>query len=326
MMSDSITRNFQQLGVPLVNQQWSWGAANERAVVLRAWQDQAHLDADGILNALIWQDWWAKGPSGRKSPGGTERLRQISEIEAGKPCFVVIITDRWEGKEDPKRNIIPSPNRPIFQAGAVRRDPNGNIWVELIHRFKEISEAAKEIAGLEPFKAKVINRTDEPPLEVQRETFYRVYDHFLRMDEFDWSIKYNPFETFLHNTRMVCEWPVVGITRGALTRLRENNWEMKREVVRGHLMSRQERGRRLFGDEDRIPYEEAFDFYCKNDETVLVLARGENGRDGTDHWSDVIPLPRSLFGWRTGMAVYLRRDRKEYLQNLAAEYSLGVAA
>ena len=125
---------------------------------------------------------------------------------------------------------------------------------------------------------------------------------------------------------MLCEWPVVGITRGALVRLQENRWELKREVVRGHVMPRRERGRRLFGDEDRVPYDEAFDFYCKNDETVLVLAKGENGNDGTDHWSEVIPLPRSLFGWRTGMAVYLRKDRKQHLQKLAMELGLERAA
>ena len=325
-MSDSITRNFEQLGVPLVNRQWSWGASNERAVVLRAWQDQARLDANGTLNALVWKEWWIKGPSGRTSPGGTERLRQLDEIEAGKPCYVVIITDRWEGKEDPRRSIVPSSARPMFRAGAVRRDPNGDAWIELVHRFTHISEAKHEISNLEAHKVKAVRTTDEPSPEEQRATFYRVYDHFLRMEDFDWSIKYNPFETFLHNTRMICEWPVVGITEGALARLQANNWETRREVVRGHVMSRQERGRLLFGDEDRVPYDEAFDFYCNNDETVLVLAKGENGNDGTDHWSEVIPLPRSLFGWRTGMAVYLRRDRKQYLQKLAADHGLGGAA
>lgn len=322
-MSDSITMNFQQLGVPLRNQQWSWGSSNDRAVVLRAWQDQARMDPNGTLSALVWQDWWMKGPSGRISLGGKERLRQIVEIEAGKPCYIVIITDRWKGNQDPKRSIIPSSDRPIFRAGEIRRDPNGEIWIELTHRFTDIKEVKQEIVNLKAHEAKAHRADDEPSLDDQRKTFYRVYDHFLRMDDFDWSIKYHPFENFLHNTKKICEWPVVGITKNALAQLKANDWETRREVVRGHMMSRQERGRRLFSDEDRVPYDEAFNFYCKNDETILVLAKGENGKQGIEHWSEVITLPRSLFGWRTGMAVYLRRDRKQYLQKLAAENSSG---
>lgn len=325
-MSKSITKTFEQLGVPLVNQNWSWGASNDRVVVLRAWKDQARMDTQGALNVLVWQDWWSKGSSGRVSLGGKERLRHLKETEAGKPCYVVIISDRWDGKEDPKRSIVPSSSRPIFRAGTLQRDANGEVRIGLTQRFTDLNEARQEIASAKTSDGMAMKMTDEPPLEHQREIFYRVYDHFLQMDDFDWSVRYNPFETFLHNTKMICEWPVVGITKGALVRLQENNWETRREVVRGHVMSRKERGRRLFGIENRVSYEEAFEFYCENDETVLVLAKGENGIDGTDHWSEVIPLPRSLFGWRTGMAIYLRRDRKQYLQKLAANTGLVAAS
>lgn len=34
-MSDSITESFIKLKIPLVNKMWSWGARNDRVVVLR---------------------------------------------------------------------------------------------------------------------------------------------------------------------------------------------------------------------------------------------------------------------------------------------------
>jgi hypothetical protein len=98
-MSDSITKNFDQLGVPLINQNWSWGASNDAVVVLRAWQDQIKRLPDRTMLSLLWQDWWGKNSSGGVSLGGNERFRHLEEIKAGKPCLVILMHDKWGGRK-----------------------------------------------------------------------------------------------------------------------------------------------------------------------------------------------------------------------------------
>lgn len=39
----SISSLFTYLGMPLVNQRWSWGASNDKCVVLRVWQDDVRI-------------------------------------------------------------------------------------------------------------------------------------------------------------------------------------------------------------------------------------------------------------------------------------------
>jgi hypothetical protein len=151
-MSDSITKNFDQLGVPLINQNWSWGASNDAVVVLRAWQDHIKRLPDRTMLSLLWQDWWGKNSSGGVSLGGNERLRHLEEIKAGKPCFVVLMHDKWGGKKDPERSIIPSKNRAIFHAGDLLQDEDGTVWIELARRIKDISAARAEIREIEKLK------------------------------------------------------------------------------------------------------------------------------------------------------------------------------
>ena len=77
---DSISSLFTYLGMPLVNQRWSWGASNTDCVVLRVWQDERvkRENAIVILREL---------PNLIGLLGYKERERHIQEIRAGKPCF-----------------------------------------------------------------------------------------------------------------------------------------------------------------------------------------------------------------------------------------------
>ena len=80
---DSISSLFTYLGMPLVNQRWSWGVSNRNCVVLRVWQDERVKgeNATVILREL---------PNLIDRLGYKERELHIREIQAGKPCYLIM--------------------------------------------------------------------------------------------------------------------------------------------------------------------------------------------------------------------------------------------
>ena len=83
MSVDSITSLFAYLGMPLANQRWSWGASNANCVVLRVWQDERVRGQNAIV---IRREL----PSLMDRKGYKERDSHIQEIEAGKPCYLIM--------------------------------------------------------------------------------------------------------------------------------------------------------------------------------------------------------------------------------------------
>ena len=83
----SISSFFEQLGAPLANQRWAWGArrARDGAIFLRVWQDLKFVREDGIW-VLVYERWMEhKGVLGHQ-----ERGAQVAAIRAGAPCFLVM--------------------------------------------------------------------------------------------------------------------------------------------------------------------------------------------------------------------------------------------
>jgi len=80
---DSISSLFTYLGMPLVNQRWSWGASGLSCVVLRVWQDEG---VKGERAVVILQE----RPNLIDLRGYKERERHIQEIRAGKPCYLIM--------------------------------------------------------------------------------------------------------------------------------------------------------------------------------------------------------------------------------------------
>jgi hypothetical protein len=86
----SISRLFQQLGAPLANTRWSWGAVRpvDGAVFLRVWQDLKFVES-GLMHAEVDSD---RAPSVSTKPGHQERRRHIELIRSGARCYLVMCT------------------------------------------------------------------------------------------------------------------------------------------------------------------------------------------------------------------------------------------
>ncbi len=85
----SITAVFKELGAPLRNQRWSWGAESKDGfqIYLRVWEDE--IEADGnerFVNPLGWDD--------RARHGLNERERHVEQIRQGAEAFCIVCRAR----------------------------------------------------------------------------------------------------------------------------------------------------------------------------------------------------------------------------------------
>lgn len=87
MSKPTITQHFANLGAPLANPLWSWGAVrkSDGLVILRVWNDEK-LTIDGRLFRKL------ADPEFATSLGYAERLEHLEMIRGGKPGFMVIVT------------------------------------------------------------------------------------------------------------------------------------------------------------------------------------------------------------------------------------------
>ena len=110
--------------------------------MLRAWRDHTQKDLDGVRRNLIWRPRW----KGEKSPGVNERLNHIEEIKAGKPCYIILVTDANLGTGRP-RKIAPSKERRVFRCGGLLCE-NDTIKIELLNPHEYLAALKDEIASL----------------------------------------------------------------------------------------------------------------------------------------------------------------------------------
>lgn len=81
------------MGLARNNDQWSWGIATERFVILQVWKDEQipKMRAFPVLRGHQRQT-----DLGRCSRGLFERLRHLDEISAGKACYLQVL---WVDEE-----------------------------------------------------------------------------------------------------------------------------------------------------------------------------------------------------------------------------------
>lgn len=99
MATKPITQFFQDLKLPLKNARWSWGAQNERTILLRTWADEFSLRDKRVV---VLRE--PAGYQDRESYGLDERIRHVRTLWAGGVAgYSVIATAK--AKDLPKREI-----------------------------------------------------------------------------------------------------------------------------------------------------------------------------------------------------------------------------
>lgn len=114
---------------------------------------------------------------------------------------------------------------------------------------------------------------------------------------------YSGFEDWLHRT-IDENWRVVGVTRDAAAALIQSGFDMKL-VQRAHQMKRVDRYAAMIA----LPRDSQYDFYFEQDQVVLAT-RAENAKHGTEHWSEVLPLPPTDGHIGGSFRVYFTKTQK----------------
>ena len=126
----SISSFFSNLGAPLNNIWWSWGAVRESdgAIFLRVWQDRKRVENGQSLMMLTQRE---KYTDESKNAGWKERLRHVDQIRAGAKCYLVMC--RAKDVDASPRKIARWNDKEVFLGGALR-DMDGDVWIEIVER------------------------------------------------------------------------------------------------------------------------------------------------------------------------------------------------
>ena len=115
---------FANLGAPLNNVRWSWGAVR---------------NADGVVFLRVWQDgtkkinekryiWISDQNPAEGDLGASERLRHIKLVESGQSCYLVMCQAVDIGARP--REVQSFNAKEVFEAGEVLT-LEGSYWIEL---------------------------------------------------------------------------------------------------------------------------------------------------------------------------------------------------
>lgn len=116
-----------------------------------------------------------------------------------------------------------------------------------------------------------------------------LYNLYLMMREAPLTMhgRYRTFETAAVD---ICPWHIDSISVSALEHLVDK--QTAKGLKRGHRLARKQRGEELFGDGTAIMSQGAMlRFFFEND-CVTLITGDENVRDGIDHWSEQISVPK----------------------------------
>ena len=136
---DTLQQIYSFLGLIRANNLWSWGAANENAVVLQVWTDEIKKSDSGLFFIILknrGEDY--------QSSGYKERLEHIAQIQKGKNCFLLKCTAKDEGKSFP-REMKTFDSKTLFQtSNEIEIDEDGNQIIKALKRVS-LREAKRDI-------------------------------------------------------------------------------------------------------------------------------------------------------------------------------------
>lgn len=121
MATKPITQFFLDLKLPLKNARWSWGAQNEKALMLRTWADEFSSKEKRIV---VFRE--PAGYQERESYGLDERIRHLRTLWAGGIAgYTVIATAK--ATNVPKREIKEYRDDKVFVIDRLEARPDGAI-------------------------------------------------------------------------------------------------------------------------------------------------------------------------------------------------------
>ena len=128
-MKLTITKFFEDLGAPLTNWQWSWGAVREDGtVIFRVWDDEMIVD-DGREYAVL------DSPGHWDSRlGAIERQEQMALVRGGAPCYLVLLSGIDLQKSPRKRKITGFNHHQLLVGGRIVERDGGLTLIEIVGR------------------------------------------------------------------------------------------------------------------------------------------------------------------------------------------------
>lgn len=128
----------------------------------------------------------------------------------------------------------------------------------------------------------------------------------------DLRIKQRTFETAAESKN---SWRVVSISQAALDHIKKTG-EAK-GLQRGHMLPRVSRAQHLFNRDTPITEAELLEYFFEHD-TVAMVTKAENSKDGVAHWSPLHAVPEGLFT-AGSFSIYVRKGKEiPWVQSLGS--------
>jgi hypothetical protein len=119
----------------------------------------------------------------------------------------------------------------------------------------------------------------------------------------DLRIKQRTFETAADSKN---SWRVVSISENALAHIAKTG-EAK-GLQRGHLLARVERAKYLFERDAPLSQDQLLAYFFEHD-TVALVTKAENAKDGGNHWSVLHEVPEGMFT-AGSFSIYVRKSKE----------------
>lgn len=146
--------------------------------------------------------------------------------------------------------------------------------------------------------------------------FQQLYETIFSMDT-SVRAKVICLEDIAHEDERFKSWRVVGITKNALEALAAVDFSVARaKIKRAHKVSRKARGNELFNLGE--PMSNAYGFFFERDSVILTTST-ENGKEGCEHWSEIIKL--DLSDLQPGRTQYSALKSKAEIERVKALYA-----
>lgn len=128
----------------------------------------------------------------------------------------------------------------------------------------------------------------------------------------DLRIKQRTFETAADSKN---SWRVVSISQAAIDHIKKTG-EAK-GLQRGHMLPRVSRAQHLFNRNTPFTEPELLEYFFEND-TVAMVTKAENSKDGVAHWSQLHAVPEGLFT-AGSFSIYVRKGKEiPWVQSLGS--------